>query len=112
MKCSECGGTGVHYTFKRVPGKSYSYCAGESKCIFCHGTGNVRVSNLQFFRKASKEDIADFICDLVLHTDRCNGIDININMFAPKEVNKKIAMEWLEEEHVEGVGGSNNDDAQ
>ena len=78
MKCPECGGVGrIHY--------------GEEWCSACNGTGEIEVTNEEWLRSATTEELAEFIRKQ--RDDWSDGWYSDCHRF--EEI-----VEWLKQQHT------------
>ena len=104
MKCPICHGKG------RIQDHKYNeehdieylvYC--EKKCEYCNGTGEVQMTNEDWFCGLSTEEKARFICNLMKGDDLYLGV-MSARDMIKDELNhgkdgKFVIYEWLKEIH-------------
>ena len=83
MKCPECKGDGW------IPVFESGFC-GKYACPTCRGTGEVTLTNEEWFCGLSTEEKANIITIIAFKAG-----------YAPAEVVRKWVREWLQEEHRE-----------
>ncbi len=63
MRCTHCNGTGKRFvpTNKNaITGNGYT-----ADCLFCNGTGEIEVTNEEYIRSCSTEELAEFLWEIV-----------------------------------------------
>jgi RecJ-like exonuclease len=94
MKCPMCGGDGI--TDKFTP--------NVGRCIKCHGTGEIEVTNEEWLEQASTEEKAKFILDIKEHCYYCGAKQIPDRERCPFRDGKcrnnlHEFLGWLKEKH-------------
>ena len=90
MKCKHCNGTGKI----KMPTFDDAMPILEEDCGKCHGTGEIEVTNEEYIRSCSTEELAEVL--LEIYKDGIN--DYKTDWW---EDSKEDWMDWLKEEHHE-----------
>lgn len=97
MKCPKCDGVGEGMFPIYIKGSPYQPNYWEyRRCERCHGTGEVTLTNEEWLRQASTEELADILGDIAVS-------DVLYDkMRRPYYTDgKQAVMEWLQEKHHE-----------
>ena len=84
MKCPMCGGDGI--TDKFTP--------NVGRCIKCNGTGEIEVTNEEYFRSCSSDELAGAIYEWYSAGYTTGRVGLPLNSITG-------IVEWLKEEHKE-----------
>lgn len=70
MKCKHCNGTGKvrGYFYEKTGVNKWEKVWGDSPCEECNGTGEIEVTNEEWLRQCTTEQLAE-----ILFQEYCNG---------------------------------------
>ena len=95
MKCKHCNGTGKI----KMPTFDDAMPILEEDCGKCHGTGEIEVTNEEYIRTCSTEELAEFIYKLA-RCCRYSCKECPLNGYCAVE-NSRDALAWLKEKRHE-----------
>ena len=97
MKCKHCNGTGKI----KMPTFDDAMPILEEDCGKCHGTGEIEVTNEEYIRSCSTEELATVIYGIAMYDMLYNRIH-NAFVLNPCEDDSagiNEVMKWLKEKH-------------
>lgn len=92
MKCKNCDGTGkVVNPMMSMNGDEYTGEWEQHECEACNGTGKVPMTNEEWLRQCTTEQLAEFLCNVGFENETI------VRKF------KSEWIEWLKEKHNDSM---------